>query len=450
MSVPRSPLVIAERYELGQVIGQGGCGVVYRAFDRQQRQSVAVKVLSRTAARDPNMVERLVREQQIMLSLAGTCAVHAIDLCKSPSGSLCLVMEWLDGVDLEHHLGELEAAGEHVGLDRLIEIVAPVVETLQRAHAMDIVHRDIKPANIFLVSSPQRGTRLLDFGLSRMRSAAPLTAMGTVLGSPSYIAPESWSGNSQTVDHRADLYSLAVIVFRALTGQIPFPTTDWQEKIRLVTTADRPSLHALRPDLPPGIDDWAHQALAIDPSLRFNTARGMFTALLLCLGKSEAAIQAARPQVGPEMSPSEWRNALFSAWDAAKSLLGRLTGQRSESEVERENRTKPPPRATPGSSLPEPPFAAAPDKPNPLSLSRIPELSVELVPVEDGDSPSAVAESPAPSVQDEPAPSAAKDGSPARSGPARKPSTQRRSKHKHTRTHPTRPEAPGGKKSRHD
>jgi serine/threonine-protein kinase len=359
-----------------------------------------------------------------MLALAGTCAVHAIDLCQSPHGSLCLVMEWLDGIDLEHHLGDLEQAGRYLGVDRLIEILAPVVETLQRAHAIDIVHRDIKPANIFLLSGPRGGTRLLDFGLSRMKSAAPLTAVGTVLGSPSYIAPEAWSGNSASVDHRADLYSLAVIVFRALTGQIPFPTTDWQEKIRLVTTAERPSVHALRPDLPPGIDDWSKQALAIDPKLRFNTARAMFTALLLCLGKSEAAIEAARPRVGPEMSASEWRQALFGAWDSAKALLGRLTGQRSG------------PGVRPGKAVgPAPVAAPAPPARSPLSLSRIPEVSVELLPADDGEAATSQAAAPSPSEGERPPERRTRSSSMRQTG--------RRSKPKHARTHP-----PGGKKTR--
>jgi serine/threonine-protein kinase len=434
MSASSPPLVVAQRYELQEIIGQGGCGIVYRAFDRQQQQPVAVKVLSRTAARDPSMVERLVREQQIMLALAGTCAVHAIDLCQSPHGSLCLVMEWLDGIDLEHQLEELEQAGRRLSVERLIEIIAPVVETLQRAHAIDIVHRDIKPANIFLLSSPESGTRLLDFGLSRMKSAAPLTAVGTVLGSPSYIAPEAWSGNSASVDHRADLYSLAVIVFRALTGQIPFPTTDWQEKIKLVTTAERPSVHALRPDLPPGIDDWAKQALSVDPALRFNTARGMFTALLLCLGKSEAAIQAARPRVGPEMSASEWRHALFVAWDGAKALLGRLTGQRSGPGAQPDNRIRQAPRAAARVATSP---AGMPEEPSPPSLSRIPEVSVELLPVDDsGASTVAAAASP---------PSEAEKPPERRARPAATRGTQRRSKPKHARTHP-----PSGKKTRHE
>jgi serine/threonine-protein kinase len=432
MSAPSPPLVVAQRYELQQIVGQGGCGIVYRAFDRQEQQPVAVKILSRTAARDPSMVERLVREQQIMLALAGTCAVHAIDLCQSPHGSLCLVMEWLDGIDLEHQLGELEDAGQRLSVERLIEIIAPVVETLQRAHAIDIVHRDIKPANIFLLSAPDSGTRLLDFGLSRMKSAAPLTAVGTVLGSPSYIAPEAWSGNSASVDHRADLYSLAVIVFRALTGQIPFPTTDWQEKIKLVTTAERPSVHALRPDLPPGIDDWAKQALSADPALRFNTARGMFTALLLCLGKSEAAIQAARPRVGPEMSASEWRHALFVAWDGAKAMLGRLTGQRSGAQPDHRIGPKPGAAARVSASP-----AGMPEEPSPPSLSRIPEVSVELLPADDREAPTVAA-----------AASEAEKPPERRAKPATMRGTQRRSKPKHARAHPSRADTPTSKKTR--
>lgn len=328
--------VIADRYELKDVIGQGGYGVVYRALDRQTGDTVAVKILLQGRTGDPRAMERMVREQQALVALAGKGAVSAIDLCLASGGALCLVMEWLDGMDLEQHFAVLEQAGRRLSIERLIRLLGPVVETLQRAHDIGIVHRDIKPANIFLIAPPREGVRLLDFGLARMKSSSALTAAGMVMGSPSYIAPEAWGGDSSVVDQRADLYSLGVIVFRALTGAIPFDTQSLGEKLALVTTAERPSIREFRPDLPPTIDDWAAQALAIDPALRFNTARAFYNALILSLDDSSVpAVNAPRhpPSVPPlgdiPSSPADRGTALARAWAAATLLLKRVAGPSS-------------------------------------------------------------------------------------------------------------------------
>src|SRR5690606_15646632 len=141
-----------------------------------------------------------------------THAVGAIDLCRADNGALCLVMEWLEGVDLEQRLVELGQVGCLMETQELLDILGPVTDTLEKAHELGIVHRDIKPANIFLLSE-KRGVRLLDFGLSRLKSSATLTAVDTVMGSPSYIAPEAWQSGSKGTGKQADLYSAAVIVF---------------------------------------------------------------------------------------------------------------------------------------------------------------------------------------------------------------------------------------------
>jgi len=318
-------LVVADRYELETVVGRGGYGVVYRALDRHKNEPVAVKVLSPGAAADPSVVERMVREQQAMLALAGTRAVTAVDLCRLPSGALCLVMEWLEGEDLEHHLCRLEAANQRMAPERLLEIVGAIADTLNKAHEIGIVHRDIKPANIFLMSNDPRGVRLLDFGLSRMKSAATLTAVGTVMGSPSYIAPESWRGNSKLVDQRVDVYSLGVIAFRALGGQNPFSGRSLIEQLKLVTSAPRPSLRALRPELPPEIDTWVAQALAIDPDQRFRTVRALHTALGEALGLS----LPSEPQpvaTSVSRAPNQLQSAFESALRKTKELFRRFAG----------------------------------------------------------------------------------------------------------------------------
>ncbi|HEY4103699.1 MAG TPA: serine/threonine-protein kinase [Polyangiaceae bacterium] len=330
--------IIAGRYEVGDIVGRGGYGMVRRAIDRKTGKVVALKVLSADAGRDPNLVERMLREQQAMVALEGTCAVSAIDLCQLPSGAPCLVMEWLEGRDLEHQLNEWEAAGVHPSISELLVIVRPIAETLGRAHELGIVHRDIKPANVFLTragdghdATLRGGVRLLDFGLSRMRTAAPLTAMGMVMGSPSYIPPETWRGNSALIDQRADLYSLAVIVFRALTGKLPFDTPSLLKKLELVTTAERPSVRALRPDLSPAIDGWMKRALAVDPAARFQSAREFYDSLTHALnpntnGDDEVSGVRAKASASPR---GENKKLLTLAWQRATSLLQRFIGQKA-------------------------------------------------------------------------------------------------------------------------
>ena len=193
--------LIADRYELLSVVGRGGHGLVFAALDRRTNRRVAVKLLNDAAARDPQQMERLRREQQALVALEGTSAVRFIDLCVSPGGRLCLVMELLEGIDLEQRLEELENARQDLSVSELVRLLGPIVDTLETAHLAGILHRDLKPANIFLMSERTGGgVRLLDFGLVRLRSANPLTVAGTVLGSPSYIAPEVWKGSSDGLD----------------------------------------------------------------------------------------------------------------------------------------------------------------------------------------------------------------------------------------------------------
>src|SRR5690606_8145164 len=157
-------------------------------------------------------------------------------------------------------------------------VFEPIATTNDFAHARDIVHRDLKPANIFL--SEERGAtyaRLLDFGFAKFLRDRQITHLGVIAGSPSYIAPESW--REATIDYRVDLYSFAAVIFRALAGEAPFTAERPLEIMRLATTAPRPRLSQLRPDLPARVDDWCEQALAVNPDERFFTARAVWASI---------------------------------------------------------------------------------------------------------------------------------------------------------------------------
>jgi serine/threonine-protein kinase len=270
---PDTPL--GERYERRRIIGRGGQGIVYEAFDRWLGRRVALKVLT-SAARKPELVERLIREQQALSALKGTAALEVLDVYRGGNGELCLVTELLVGSDLEEHLFALEGRGERLAPERIAEIFEPIVETLAVAHSAAIIHRDLKPANVYLLAGG--GVRLLDFGMARLRKAAPLTAAGTVMGSPSYIAPEAWHGQRELVDQRADVYALGVMLYRVLAGELPFSGQTLMQKFLGATTEERPSLRAKRPELSPDADDWVALALAIDRERRFQNVRALWNA----------------------------------------------------------------------------------------------------------------------------------------------------------------------------
>jgi serine/threonine-protein kinase len=276
VTTPRDRIgeVLGQRYELQAVIGQGGQGTVYRALDRWSQHAVAIKVMSAKAT-EPAAVERMMRELEALNALQGTAAVKVLDTFRGNAGELCLVLELLIGEDLDQYLWN-HRERERMRPERIVELLDPIVSTLEVAHAAGILHRDLKPANIFLLQGG--GVRLLDFGMARLRKGVPLTAPGMVMGSPSFMAPEAWQGLSDFLDPRADVYSLAVIIFVALTGELPLSGKDLFDKFLGATQGKHRRLREFRPDLPPQADEWAARALALDRNQRFGSVGDMWNA----------------------------------------------------------------------------------------------------------------------------------------------------------------------------
>ena len=280
--------VIDGRYKLLGNIGAGGHGSVFRAEDLEKPGTfVAVKCLHDNLTSQPVFLTRMQREARTMGLLAGTSATEIFAFNQSQTGVFYIVMELCDGQDLESYLVAQEATGSLLPVKRVLELLDPIVDTIAAAHSRNIVHRDIKPANIFVLTNPSRGgVRLLDFGLAKEVVGGPGgvgTVDGTITGSPSYLAPECWAGKPRLLDHRVDIFALGVVIFRMLGGKLPFGGKKLVELMLAVARGARPSLHALRPELPPGIDVWVNKSLATAADARYQSVREMWADLQAAL-----------------------------------------------------------------------------------------------------------------------------------------------------------------------
>lgn len=276
---PQPGDVIDDRYLLEREIGRGGHGVVYASTDRQTGTRVALKLLRQNIAEDPQFALRLEREARSLQMLWDESVVRVHAFGHDRQGSVFMVMELLDGETLDDHLYDLEGFGDRMSAFEVLRCLDPVARALHTAHTKGIIHRDVKPANIFRIAPDAGGgVRLMDFGLVKIQGSEQLTQAGMIAGSPSYIAPEVW--RCEAFDHRIDVYSLAAVTFRCLAGRAPFTASNPLDMFMKAIKDDRPRLTDYRPDLPPAVDAWVAQALAIEKEHRYPYVSTMWNDLL--------------------------------------------------------------------------------------------------------------------------------------------------------------------------
>jgi eukaryotic-like serine/threonine-protein kinase len=279
----RSDEIVGERYRLIALLDRGGQAAVYRAVDVRMGDEVAVKVLVPPNKADASWRDRMLREVHALTVLSGTAAVRVYHQVWGDDGTLFLIMELLRGANFETRLDEAKQRQQQLGFADLAPIIEPVVSTLETAHAAGILHRDLKPGNIFVQNDGS--VRLLDFGFAKFLRMRTVTLAGHIAGSPSYIAPECWKETTESLDQRIDVYGLSAVLFRALAGRPPFVGSGVIQIMRQCSSAPRPSLHALRPDLPQAVDHWVESALAIERDERFMTVRASWRALATALAR---------------------------------------------------------------------------------------------------------------------------------------------------------------------
>jgi len=263
--------LVADRFEVERLASSGGMGAVYRATDRVTGELVALKLLH---ARTVGSAERFLREGRLLAELRHPGIVSYVAHGTARSGELYLAMEWLEGEDLETRLGRgaLGAAGA-------IVLARRVASVLAAAHAAGVIHRDVKPSNVFLVDGDPARAKLIDFGIARLRDGSrTLTQVGTLLGTPGYVAPEQARGDEE-VDGRADIFSLGCVLFECLTGQPAFTGNSPMALLAKVLLADAPRLQATSPELSAPLDGLVAAMLAKDKEGRPPSAAAVELAL---------------------------------------------------------------------------------------------------------------------------------------------------------------------------
>jgi serine/threonine-protein kinase len=258
--------VIAGRYEILDRISEGGMATVFRARRLPEGDVVALKVLREQFASDAEFVERFEREAKAVSALAHPHMVRVYDSGRDGDVRF-IAMEYVEGEDLKSHIRR----SGRIHPQRAAEIAAQVCEALEYAHAHGVIHRDVKPQNILL--TPDGDVKVTDFGIARALSSATITQTGTVLGSVQYLSPEQARGG--TVGRAADLYSLGVVLYEMMTGQLPF-AGDSPIAIALAhVNQPPPPPRSIVPDLPPSIEGIILLALAKSPSRRYRSAGEM-------------------------------------------------------------------------------------------------------------------------------------------------------------------------------
>ena len=279
--------VVLDRYVIQKVIGRGGMAAVYLARNQETERLVALKILDPEISADPSYVERFRREARAAGRIRSDNVVAIYDLGTDVSGTLVLVMEYLEGQTIQQAL-----RNGRMPIPRVLTLARQLCEGLAAAHENGVVHRDLKPANLFIERTTGGGEKLkvLDFGISKLADASSqeLTRAGQTLGTLAYMAPEQIRGTVKGNDPRIDLYSAGVSIFLMLTAKRPIDAEDTVQLLQAVL--EKPPLtlqQACGVDFPQALEDFVEKALHKDPTKRFQTALEMRDALARAGGAAD-------------------------------------------------------------------------------------------------------------------------------------------------------------------
>jgi serine/threonine-protein kinase len=295
--IPSVGQTLGGKYVLERRVGAGGMGIVFEARHERIGQRVAIKLLRPEVAARPLSCERFVREARAAGRLRSRHAVRIFDVDATERGVPYLVMEWLEGRDLD---AELEERGP-LPLDDVLRFLLEACDAIGEAHEAGIVHRDLKPSNLFLAKERDGVVcKVLDFGISKLPewSDVSITQTDALLGTPLYMAPEQVR-NARDVDARADVWALGVILYELLGGRPPFLGETVASTAAAIAADDPRPLRWLRPEVPEHVEDIVSRCLSKDASRRFADANAFAHALRGHLHAEKADLALARTEFAP-------------------------------------------------------------------------------------------------------------------------------------------------------
>jgi len=279
------------RYQVERELGRGTMSIVYKAFDPRIDRYLAVKVLREKFARDVTSRQRFLREARSAGGLGHPNIVTVFDVGQI-DGLPFMAMELLEGDTLDDRLNEETP----LSVEEVLEIGIQLCSALSYAHERGVIHRDVKPANVYF-DAGSGVAKLLDFGIAGVSSQEPGPAAdrGLIAGTPAYMAPEQISGDSQ--DARCDLYSLGVVLYRLLSGRLPFDEANLSEQMARVVREPPPPLEPINADTPVELIEVTHRLLAKKPAARYNSADEVLNELQdIRSGLNRGLLASARQQ----------------------------------------------------------------------------------------------------------------------------------------------------------